>query len=53
MRISAMIEDPARCEMIADVLKKRAAEEYSVEKMVSLIEDLYHDVLGDQIQNSQ
>jgi len=46
-RISTMIEDEGRRRRISEVLKTRAVEEYSIEKMVESIESLYREVLQD------
>ncbi len=46
-RISAMMEDEEQRRTISEVLKTRAAEEYSIEKMVESVESLYREVLQD------
>jgi glycosyltransferase involved in cell wall biosynthesis len=44
-RISSMIDDRECRQTISELLMKRAAEEYSVEKMVASVEGLYQEIL--------
>ena len=46
-RISSMIDDRECRQTISDVLAKRAADEYSIEKMIVSVEGLYREILQD------
>jgi glycosyltransferase involved in cell wall biosynthesis len=46
-RISSMIDDSECRQIVSELLKRRAADEYSIEKMIASIESLYREILQD------